>query len=290
MDRPEADSAIYRDPLRPYLPAMVTRKPRIGIYYQDIQAYEQGEYYHHSKLPPPVVPTHSPQVTQEISPLLRLPTEVRLQIWHHLFIDAYLRFIPTFASHRMVGIWKVKPIQAAILMTCRTLRDEATWVLNRQLIASVPSEFVTGSTRPYHRCSTSKLPKGFRFHRLTRHLLIEAHLSRLHQSLRHLQLPNMRLFDLAGINLSQYTSLQSVQLSLLSFVVPAKPKLGIDPFRLSKHVLQQEWSKNPLRLLKLPYPATKITARLIRKPEMIAEYEVGYEASYVCAFFRVSVS
>ena len=152
------------------------------------------------------------KVSPEPSRLLGLPTEVRLHIWHQVFANARLEFSPSTASSRYLGLWQARPPKAAVLLTCKAVNEEAAPILERQLVAHFPPELVEGPARSHRR----RPRQLFQFTRSASHVLKDDHLDRINRTIRSIQLPKITITTLARIDLSEYTALREVQLSLLS--------------------------------------------------------------------------
>lgn len=161
-----------------------------------------------------------------------------------------------------------------------------------QLSISFPLEFTSLHTslndriidRIHHLPSYSRQPTG-----IVTHVLPKAHLQRIHNSVRHIQLPELTLNNLAHLSLEQYTYLESIKFSLikdetLGFRLRMLLTTPFDESQLSESILQQQWSRNPLQCLKLPHPVTKVTAKCVWEPDFVGEKE-----SYVGNKFRLSL-
>ena len=81
----------------------------------------------------------------------------------------------------------------------------------------------------------------------------DAHLRHLHRFARHIQFPTISLNELAFINLNEYTSLQSLKLTLL----PPASTSHVEP-----QVIQLEWSKEVEKCLPARRPTSSVTVRL----------------------------
>lgn len=244
------------------------------------QIHQQWMCPHQNTVPHSVGP---PQIPLKSSRLLDLPAEIRRQILQHVFAGAGVRLTAMYAPSQDVIIWRAILQQAGILRSCKLLHSEGTPILMNQLAVSFPLEFTSSyapsrlfdriGDRIHHLPRLSRRPSG-----IITHMLPKAHVQWIHNSVRHIQLPELTLNNLAHISLKQYTRLQSVKFSLIKdgssgFRLQMLFSTTPDDSQLSENILQQEWSRNPLQCLKLPHPVTEVTAECVRTPDFIGEKE-----------------
>lgn len=216
------------------------------------------------------------QVSSQSTGLLSLPNELQLHIWCHVFSDARLEFCLSPGSIPNLGLWQARPPDAAVLMTCQTVYREAAPILESQLVAHFPLELVDGTARSYRRrprwltghFEEQAPPLSSQFARTTSHVLREDHLGRINRTIRSIQLPKITIGTLARIDLSEYTALRKVSISLLMSPDLRLPQAmsstqNYDPSKLHELTVW-EWSESPLGYLNLRQRILKVTARYVK--------------------------